>query len=59
MGLTLILRGELIDPVMGISYNRNMGLALDADLALLCGCGAHRLLIAALKSKCEAHGHAL
>ena len=33
--LTLTLHGELIDPVMGISYNKNVGLALDADLALL------------------------
>jgi len=25
----------LIDPVMGVSYNKNMGLMLDADLTLL------------------------
>jgi len=35
MGLTLTLRGELIDPVMGISYNRNAGPALDTDHVLL------------------------
>ena len=29
------LHWELIYPVMGVSYNRNAGLALDADLALL------------------------
>jgi len=35
MGLTPPLCGELIDSVMGVCYNRNAGLALDADLALL------------------------
>jgi len=35
MELTLTLRGELIDPVMKVSYNKNAGLALDVDLALL------------------------
>ena len=34
-GLNPRLYGELIDPVMGVSYNRNAGLALDVDLALL------------------------
>jgi len=59
LGLTLTLRGELIDPGMEISYNRNAGLALHMDLALLCRRGAHRLLMIALKSKCKAHKHAL
>ena len=44
---------------MEISYKRNAALALDADLALLCGHGDHRLLMAALKSKRETHMHAL
>ena len=35
MGLTPLLRGELIDPAMRICYNRNTGLALDVDLAFL------------------------
>jgi len=35
MGINFPLRGESIDPVMGVSYNRNVGLALDADLALI------------------------
>ena len=35
MGLTPPLRGELIDPIIGVSYNRNAGLALDVDLTLL------------------------
>jgi len=34
MGLTHQLHGELIDP--WVSYNRNAGLALNMDLALLC-----------------------
>ena len=34
MGINSPLRGESIDPVMGVSYNRNAGLELDADLAL-------------------------
>ena len=44
---------------MEINYNRNAGLALDVDLALLCRRGVHRLLIAALKSKREAHWYTL
>ena len=46
MGINSSLHGESIDPVMGISYNRNMGLALDADLALLVvdvGVSEHRV----------------
>ena len=35
MGINSPLRGELIDPVMGINYNRTAGLMLDTDLALL------------------------
>ena len=35
MGINSPLRGKLIDPVMGVCYNRNAGLALDADLELL------------------------
>ena len=34
MGINFLLCGKLIDLVMGISYNINAGLALDADLAL-------------------------
>ena len=34
MGINSPLHGELIDPVMGVSYNKNVGLALDADLTL-------------------------
>ena len=34
-GLTPPLHGESIDPVMGVSYNKNMCLMLDADLTLL------------------------
>ena len=34
-GLTPPLRGELIDPVMDVSYNKNAGLMLDADPVLL------------------------
>jgi len=44
---------------MGVSYNRNVGLTLDADLALLCRYDAHMLLMAVLKSKREAYRHAL
>jgi len=33
--LTPPLYGELIDPIMGVCYKRNMGFALDEDLALL------------------------
>jgi len=44
---------------MRVSYNRNAGLALDADLALLCSRGTHSLLMATLKSKRKAHKHAL
>jgi len=44
---------------MGVSYNRNVGLALDADLTLLCRHDVYSLLIAALKPKREAHKHAL
>ena len=35
MGINSPGCGELIDPVMGVCYNRNVGLVLDADLALL------------------------
>jgi len=35
MGINSPLRRELIDPIMGVCYNRNTGLAIDADLALL------------------------
>jgi len=35
MGIILTLHGELIDPFMGISYNRNAGLTLDVDLVLV------------------------
>ena len=35
MGIKSPLRGELIELVMGVCYNRNVGLALDADLILL------------------------
>jgi len=34
-GLTPLLHRELIDPVVRVNYNRNAGLVLDADLALL------------------------
>ena len=34
MGLTVPLCEKLINPVMGISYNRNVGLVLNAGLAL-------------------------
>ena len=34
MGLTLPLREKLIDAVMGISYNENVNIAVDTDLAL-------------------------
>ena len=34
MGINSHIRGELIDPIMEVSYNRNVGLALDAYLAL-------------------------
>jgi len=44
---------------MGVSYNRNVGLVLDVDLTLLCKRGAHRILMATLKLKREAHRHAL
>jgi len=53
------LREELVDSVTRVSYNRNAGLALDAGLALLCRRSAHRLLMATLKSKREAHRHVL
>ena len=35
MGINSSLCWELIDPVMGVCNNRNAGLTLDADLALL------------------------
>jgi len=35
MGLTFPLCGELIDPIMGVCYNINVGFVLDADLMLL------------------------
>jgi len=35
MGINSPLRGESIDPVIGVNYNRNVGLPLGADLALL------------------------
>jgi len=35
MGINSPLREELIDPVMEINYNRNAGLVLNANLALL------------------------
>jgi len=35
MGINSLSRGESIDPVMGVSYNRNTDFALDTDLALL------------------------
>ena len=41
----------VIDPFfVAASYNRNMGLALDTDLALELECGTHRL---ALVLKCR------
>ena len=53
------LCGELLDPVMWGSYDRNVGLALNGDLAMLCRRGTHSLLMAVLESKGEAHRHAL
>ena len=35
MGINSPLPEELINPVMGVSYNRSAGLALDADLVVL------------------------
>ena len=35
MGINSPITWELIDLVMRVSYNRNAGLVLDADLALL------------------------
>ena len=35
MGINFLLRGESNDPIRGVNYNRNAGLALDTDLALL------------------------
>ena len=35
MWINSLLRAELIDPVMGVSNNRNAGLTQDADLTLL------------------------
>jgi len=52
----------VIDSVMAGNYNRNAGLALDPNLALMLRCGTHRLAsvlereahMFALKLKCEA-----
>ena len=35
MGINSPGCGELIDPVMGVCYNRNAGLVLDTDLVLV------------------------
>ena len=35
MGINSHVTWGVIDPVMGMSYNRNAGLALDADLAFV------------------------
>ena len=35
MGINSPIMWELIDPVMRVGYNKNAGLALDVDLALL------------------------
>ena len=35
MGINSPLRGDLIDPIIRMSYNRNVGLMLNPDLALL------------------------